>query len=76
MQGADLVVHSASKFLGGHNDLIAGVVVGSADYVKKATRVAVGWGLCASAFDAWLTVRGIRTLQVSHTFGNPTLACP
>lgn len=64
LQGADLVVHSASKFLGGHNDLVAGVVVGSAVHVQKATRIAVGWGLCASPFDAWLTLRGIRTLQV------------
>ncbi|CAM6109743.1 unnamed protein product [Calypogeia fissa] len=64
LQGADLVVHSASKFLGGHNDLIAGVLVGPSAYVKKAARIAEGWGLCASAFDAWQAVRGIRTLQV------------
>ncbi|KAL3691735.1 hypothetical protein R1sor_005386 [Riccia sorocarpa] len=64
LQGADLVVHSATKFLGGHSDLIAGTVVGSAKLVKQARAVAVRWGLTVSPFEAWLCTRSIRTLQI------------
>ncbi|KAL2622319.1 hypothetical protein R1flu_002524 [Riccia fluitans] len=64
LQGADVVVHSATKFLGGHSDLIAGAVVGSAKLVKQAKAVATRWGLTVSPFDAWLCTRSIRTLQI------------
>lgn len=64
LEGADLVVHSATKYLGGHNDLMAGLVVGSADYIRHATILATRWGLTAAPFDAWLAIRGIHTLQV------------
>ncbi|HTM20451.1 MAG TPA: PLP-dependent transferase, partial [Kofleriaceae bacterium] len=62
--GADLVVHSATKFLGGHHDLIAGVLCGRNDLVAPAAAVAYRTGLTAAAFDAWLAVRGLRTLEV------------
>ncbi|KAL3680263.1 hypothetical protein R1sor_023219 [Riccia sorocarpa] len=64
LQGADVVVHSATKFLGGHNDLIAGAVVGSAKLVNQAKAVAGCWGLTVSPFEAWLCTRSIRTLQI------------
>lgn len=64
VEGASMVVHSVTKFLGGHDDLMAGVVVGTARDVKKATELAARWGLTATPFDAWLAVRGIHTLQV------------
>ncbi|KAL3691734.1 hypothetical protein R1sor_005385 [Riccia sorocarpa] len=64
LQGADLVVHSATKFLGGHSDLIAGAVVGSNKLVEQAKAVAVRWGLTISPFEAWLCTRSIRTLQI------------
>ena len=60
--GADLVVHSATKFLGGHHDLTAGVVVGSSDLLGQMRRTAYLLGAVPGAMDAWLALRGIRTL--------------
>ena len=62
--GADLVIHSATKFLGGHHDLCAGVVAGRADLVARARGTAKRMGLNAAPFDAWLCSRGMRTLSV------------
>ncbi len=62
--GFDLVVHSATKFLGGHHDLCAGVVVGSRDLVLRANGVAKRLGLTGAPLDCWLAVRGMRTLAV------------
>ncbi|MCH4540073.1 hypothetical protein DK867_00805 [Ochrobactrum sp. POC9] len=61
--GVDLVVHSASKYLGGHSDVVAGVVTGSkvlVDMIRAETYPYLGGKL--SPFDAWLLVRGMRTL--------------
>jgi cystathionine beta-lyase/cystathionine gamma-synthase len=63
-RGADLVVHSATKFLGGHHDLCAGVVAGRRELVASARGVVIRLGLGAAPFDAWLAVRGIRTLEL------------
>ena len=61
--GADLEIHSASKYLGGHSDLIAGVVLGSEKDVDPiATVEAELLGARASPFEAWLLLRGLRTL--------------
>jgi cystathionine gamma-synthase len=62
--GADLVLHSATKFLGGHHDLCAGVLAGGAAFVGRARGVAKRFGMTAAPFDAWLACRGIRTLDV------------
>lgn len=62
--GADLVVHSASKFLGGHHDLCAGVVVGDAEMVEASRGVAKRMGCTAAPLDAWLTSRGLKTLHL------------
>jgi len=62
--GADLVLHSATKFLGGHHDLCAGVLAGRAAFVADARGVAKRFGMTAAPFDAWLACRGIRTLDV------------
>ena len=62
--GADLVVHSVTKFLGGHHDLIAGAVVGRRELVATAEGLAVRMGLTAQPFAAWLALRGIRSLDV------------
>lgn len=63
--GADMVIHSASKYLGGHNDLIAGIVVTkgqslteSMAYIQKSTGAILG------PQDAWLLMRGIKTLAL------------
>jgi cystathionine beta-lyase/cystathionine gamma-synthase len=63
--GVDLVVHSASKYLGGHSDVVAGVVAGSkalVDKIRKQTLPYLGGKL--SPFDAWLLTRGLRTLPI------------
>ncbi len=62
--GADLVVHSVTKFLGGHHDLCAGALVGAAALVEPARGVAIRMGLLCAPFPAWLALRGIRTLDV------------
>ena len=62
-RGVDLVVHSASKYLGGHSDVVAGVVTGSKaliNTIRAETYPYLGGKL--SPFDAWLLVRGMRTL--------------
>jgi methionine-gamma-lyase len=63
--GCDLVIHSATKYIGGHGDVIAGIVVGNKDMIgmlKKSTQKDIG-GII-SPFDAWLLLRGIKTLAV------------
>lgn len=63
--GVDLVLHSASKYLGGHSDVVAGVVAGSKamiDRLRGETYPYLGGKL--SPFDAWLLVRGLRTLPI------------
>ena len=63
--GADLVVHSTTKYINGHSDVLGGAVVSADDETAKR----VAWwanclGLTGSAFDSWLTLRGLRTLDV------------
>lgn len=62
--GIDLVVHSATKYLGGHHDLIAGVVAGSEALVERIWRGTIALGSTLGAFDAWLLLRGLRTLSL------------
>jgi len=63
--GADLVVHSGTKYLGGHNDTIAGFLVTSSAEIAERLRFiikTVGSGL--APFDSWLILRGIKTLAI------------
>lgn len=62
--GADVVIHSATKFLGGHHDVTAGLLVGSRDFISRARDSAIRLGASLAAFDAWLAVRGIKTLAL------------
>jgi methionine-gamma-lyase len=62
--GVDMVVHSATKFLGGHHDLLAGVVAGSRDAVQRAWEMSIVLGGNLGAFEAWLLLRGLRTLGI------------
>lgn len=62
--GADLVVHSATKYLGGHHDLTAGVVVGAGPLVRRLWDTQIVLGATLSPMDAWLLLRGLRTLSV------------
>jgi len=62
--GVDLVFHSATKYFGGHSDLIAGVIMGSASLVEKTWNTSVILGGVLAPFDAWLLLRGVRTLAL------------
>jgi methionine-gamma-lyase len=62
--GADLVWHSATKYLGGHSDVSAGVIAGRADLVERIWRTHLVIGSVLGPIDAWLLLRGIRTLDV------------
>ncbi|EQD28262.1 Cys/Met metabolism, pyridoxal phosphate-dependent enzyme, partial [mine drainage metagenome] len=66
--GADLVVHSASKYIGGHDDLILGVVAASdQDLLRRLTDHRTSSGACPGQLEAWLALRGLRTLDVRLT---------
>ena len=62
--GADLVVESATKFLGGHSDVIAGVVAGSAERIALVQRVQIDTGATLGPLEAFLVLRGILTLAI------------
>jgi cystathionine gamma-lyase len=62
--GADLVVHSTTKYLGGHSDVIGGAVVGRAELMQPIAFYQNAAGGVPGPFDAWLTLRGIKTLAV------------
>jgi cystathionine gamma-synthase len=62
--GATAVHHSATKYLSGHGDVTAGVLVGSRAVIDAARAQAVRVGLNLGPFDAWLTLRGVRTLAL------------
>jgi len=63
--GADLVVHSASKYLGGHSDIVAGVVVGKKELIQSiATEERSNLGSNMDPHQAFLLIRGLRTLSV------------
>lgn len=63
--GADIVVHSATKYLGGHSDLIAGLVITKDQETGEKIRfIQNASGAILSPFDSWLVIRGIETLQL------------
>jgi len=60
--GINVVVHSATKYLGGHSDVTAGVIIGSPAFIERAWRFSIVMGAALGPFDAWLLLRGLRTL--------------
>ncbi len=63
--GADIVVHSGTKYLGGHNDTLAGFIVTNRDDISEKLRFLYKTtGACLSPFDSWLILRGIKTLGI------------
>jgi cystathionine gamma-synthase len=63
--GADVVVHSTTKYLGGHSDVLGGaVIVNDEELAEKVGFLQFGVGAVSGPMDAWLTVRGIKTLAV------------
>jgi cystathionine beta-lyase/cystathionine gamma-synthase len=62
--GADLVVHSTTKYLGGHSDVVGGAVIGRRELLQPIAFYQNAAGGVPGPFDAWLTLRGIKTLAV------------
>ncbi len=63
--GADVVVHSTTKYIGGHSDVVGGaLVVADADLGEQLAFLQNATGATAGPFDAWLTLRGVKTLGV------------
>ncbi len=63
--GIDLVVHSCSKYIGGHSDVVAGVIIGSeADIEHIFTTEFLNIGAIPGPFESWLLLRGLRTLAI------------
>ena len=62
--GADIVVESLTKIIGGHSDVTLGAVCGVSDILKKVADVVTIWGFAANPFDCWLTARALPTLSL------------
>ena len=63
--GCDMVAHSATKYLNGHSDVVAGVLAGSHERIRRVmSKEFMTLGACPSPHDAWLLVRGLRTLPL------------
>ena len=62
--GVDIVLHSATKFLGGHSDVLAGLAVTrDEDLGNRLKQLQNGLGRCSAPQDSWLLMRGMKTLQ-------------
>ena len=70
--GIDLVLHSATKYLGGHNDLLAGAVLGSADLIDGIRGLQAVTGAIADPFTAYLLIRGLKTFALRIARQNAT----
>jgi cystathionine beta-lyase/cystathionine gamma-synthase len=62
--GADIVISSATKYISGHSDIIAGAVAGSASVIDEITRLMRAWGPSIDPHAAWLTDRGLKTMAL------------
>lgn len=62
--GVDLVIHSATKYLAGHSDVTAGVVSGNGALIEKVRHSSLDTGGILAPFEAWLTARGVQTLDL------------
>jgi cystathionine gamma-lyase len=62
--GADLVIHSTTKYLGGHSDVVGGAVVGPRELLQAIAFYQNAAGGTPGPFDAWLTLRGVKTLAL------------
>jgi cystathionine beta-lyase/cystathionine gamma-synthase len=62
--GADVVIHSATKYLNGHHDVLAGMVCGTAPYIEEVRQKMMVWGQAPDPFAAWLLERGLKTLEI------------
>jgi cystathionine beta-lyase/cystathionine gamma-synthase len=62
--GADIVIHSVTKYLSGHSDVTAGVVIAKAEDVQRIEQIVRNYGLNLSPFESWLAARGLKTLRL------------
>jgi len=62
--GIDLVIHSATKYLGGHSDILAGTVSGTKEHIEKIKKSGINYGANLSDYTVWLLERSIKTLSV------------
>ncbi|MDH3458653.1 MAG: PLP-dependent transferase, partial [Gemmatimonadota bacterium] len=65
--GADLVLYSATKFLGGHSDVVAGACIGREDVVKRILTLRTFMGTAADPWTGWLLLRSLETLKMRMT---------
>jgi cystathionine beta-lyase/cystathionine gamma-synthase len=70
--GADVVIHSATKYLNGHSDVLAGAVVGSESVIEEVRKLLLVWGQALDPMAAWLIDRGMKTLAVRVARHNQT----
>ena len=63
-QGADVVIHSGTKYLNGHHDVLSGIVAGTAPYIEEVRQKMMVWGQAPDPFAVWLLDRGLKTLDV------------
>lgn len=70
--GVDVVIHSATKYLNGHHDILAGVVCGSEPFIDEVRRKMAIWGQAPDPFACWLLERGLKTLDVRVKRQNET----
>jgi cystathionine beta-lyase/cystathionine gamma-synthase len=68
--GADVVIHSATKYLNGHHDVLGGAVLGTAPYIEEVRQKMVVWGQAPDPFACWMLERGLKTLDVRVTRQN------
>lgn len=73
-RGADVSIHSATKYLNGHHDVLAGVVSGSAPYIDEVRRKMMVWGQAPDPFACWLLERGLKTLELRVARQNESAA--
>lgn len=71
-RGADVAIHSATKYLNGHHDVLGGVVCGSAPYVDEVCGKMKLWGQAPDPFACWLLERGLKTLELRVLRQNET----
>lgn len=62
--GIDVVIHSATKYLNGHHDILAGAVMGSAEFVEEVKQKMIVFGQAPDPFACWLLERGLKTIEV------------
>lgn len=73
--GADLVIHSASKYLTGHHNVVAGVIVGTAALVERLRYMRTITGMCLDPHSSWLLLQGLQTLAIRVGTQNATAQC-